>query len=660
MVCVLAFGLLISSLGFYLDDWYTIWFAKTLGVSSFRAVYAEDRPVLGYFYTAATFFLGQTPLAWQVFNLACRWLASVAFWWALRQIWPRASRAIALAAFAFVVYPGFKQHWISVSFSPWYFFLAVYLFSLGGMVVSIRKPRWFWPLMLVSLAGSLYTMFSTEYYFGLELLRPVVLWMVLQPAGRSRRERLAKTFLNWLPYLAGTSVYWVWRTFFFVSAHYQIQIFSIFSAGPLPALLNLAATVIKDAFNSSLVAWYQVLTLPYNFDLTQKGPLLFWGVVFVAGLFTLVYLWRLNAGKKKDSALPEDSNWGWQFMAFGLLALAVGSIPFWAAGLSISPVFPSDRFTLAMMPGASLLVVGFIEWLVRSYRVKIVVVALAVALATGSDFQLARSYHLEMVSMQDFIWQLTWRVPGLKPGTAIVTHDLSLDYYSENSLTAVMNWIYSPLIHSPTFDYYVYFSNGVVGSELLQLPPGTPVSRTLRGATFNGSTDQILGIYYSLPGCLHVLDPESGETQPSIPLDLKPAIPLSNLNQVLPQEDPPVRPPAVYFGEEPAHGWCYYYEKAELARQVGDWQTVVSLGDQAASLGLKPAWPTTEWLPFIEGYAHQGDWEKAQQLTLEMLNTSTVGSPGICETWQRIARTTDPGPAAQDIIQQVRAATFCP
>ncbi len=674
IVCILAFGLLISSLGFYLDDWYTIWFAKTLGVTSFPAVYAEDRPVIGYFFTMVGALLGQAPLAWQAFNLVCRWLGAVAFWWALRQVWPKAARAIALAAFLFAVYPGFKQHWISVTYTPIYFFLALTLFSLGGTAVSIRRRRWFWPWMLVSLVTSLYSMFSIEFYFGLEFLRPVILWIVLQPTARDRRDRLVKTLVNWLPYFVGLSVYWVWRTFFFVSTHHPIEVFNQLSAGWLPALANLAVTVVKDVFNSSLVAWSQIFSLPYGFNLTQKAPALFWGVVFAAGLFALAFLWRLYPGKKaaslslqgvspltgkKEGKSNGESRWGWQFVAFGLLALAVGSIPFLAAGLPITTVFPADRFTLAMIPGASLLLVGLIELIFRPYLAKVGVIALVVALSTGSDYQLSRSYQQELQSMQDIAWQLAWRAPGLKPGTILVTHDLGLDYYSETSLTAIVNWIYAPDIHTPTFDFFVYFSNDVLGSALLQLPPGASISRTLRGATFNSSTDQILGIYDSAPGCLHVLDPESGETQPLIPPDLKLAIPVSNLNQILPQADPAVRPPAAYFGEEPAHGWCYFYEKAELARQMGDWQTVVSLGDQAASLGLKPAFPSSEWLPFIEGYAHLGDWEKAQQLSQEMLKTSPLVISGVCEAWQRIARTTQPGPAAQDIIRQILAEAGC-
>ena len=45
--------------------------------------------------------------------------------------------------------------------------------------------------------------------------------------------------------------------------------------------------------------------------------------------------------------------------------------------------------------------------------------------------------------------------------------------------------------------------------------------------------------------------------------------------------------PEIY-GPEPAHGWCYYFEQAELAAQDGDWVRVAALGDKAFSLNHYP------------------------------------------------------------------------
>ena len=72
-------------------------------------------------------------------------------------------------------------------------------------------------------------------------------------------------------------------------------------------------------------------------------------------------------------------------------------------------------------------------------------------------------------------------------------------------------------------------------------------------------------------------------------------------------------PPEDIFGKEPAHDWCYYYEKADLARQGQDWQQVVTLGDEATKLGLAPK-DTSEWMPFLQGYFMAGDTDRAKEI----------------------------------------------
>jgi hypothetical protein len=93
--------------------------------------------------------------------------------------------------------------------------------------------------------------------------------------------------------------------------------------------------------------------------------------------------------------------------------------------------------------------------------------------------------------------------------------------------------------------------------------------------------------------------------------------------------------PASLFHPEPPHGWCYYFEKAELARQFGDWETVAKLGEVALQLGEHP--DPMERFVFVEGYAHVGDWDQAVKLSRESYKVSRnfVGPP-LCWLWQRI------------------------
>jgi hypothetical protein len=74
------------------------------------------------------------------------------------------------------------------------------------------------------------------------------------------------------------------------------------------------------------------------------------------------------------------------------------------------------------------------------------------------------------------------------------------------------------------------------------------------------------------------------------------------------------QPPHFPFGTEPAHGWCYYYERASLARQQGDWEEVLRLAQRVSAENLR-ADDMSEWLPFLQAYALNGDNEQLARLS---------------------------------------------
>ena len=93
---------------------------------------------------------------------------------------------------------------------------------------------------------------------------------------------------------------------------------------------------------------------------------------------------------------------------------------------------------------------------------------------------------------------------------------------------------------------------------------------------------------------------------------------ISHLDRILPRLSDGAMPPAAIFGREPDRSWRYYFEKADLARQLLDWPQVVRMGDEARTLGLAPH-DSTEWLPFVEGYLRTGRQAEAKQLLARMI-----------------------------------------
>jgi hypothetical protein len=112
--------------------------------------------------------------------------------------------------------------------------------------------------------------------------------------------------------------------------------------------------------------------------------------------------------------------------------------------------------------------------------------------------------------------------------------------------------------------------------------------------------------------CLHVLDGRQvelpGYSGDGIVADVAP---YSRIDLIGTLSEPPVVPKQI-FGNEMDHDWCYYYQKMNLARQMGDWQKVAWLADEAQSLDLRPE-DYSEWIPALEAYASLGETKKARQ-----------------------------------------------
>ena len=113
------------------------------------------------------------------------------------------------------------------------------------------------------------------------------------------------------------------------------------------------------------------------------------------------------------------------------------------------------------------------------------------------------------------------------------------------------------------------------------------------------------------------------------------------------------------YGGEPGHGWCYYFERADLARQEKDWQEVVRIAGIAFTLDDHPNDPVERFV-FIEGYAHVGDWVKARELSMAAYRVSKeYMAPMLCSLWSRIALETVPGAGKPETVDSMLTTFSC-
>ena len=107
---------------------------------------------------------------------------------------------------------------------------------------------------------------------------------------------------------------------------------------------------------------------------------------------------------------------------------------------------------------------------------------------------------------------------------------------------------------------------------------------------------------------------------------------LTDLSNIIINTNQVAKPP---FLSEPEHSWCYYFAKAELARQQGDWEQVIDLMETARSLGYQPEDPF-EWLTYIEAQALTGNMEGAKRISEAAFEQENRIRRGLCELWKRI------------------------
>lgn len=658
----LAYGILFRQQGFYWDDYPLTWTAHTYGLGGLERYFATNRPFWGLLYQASNAVLGEQPWQWQLFGMFWRWVSTVSFWLVLREVWPKPKSAALLGGLALTLYPGFGQQAIGMVYGHFFIVLSAFFLSLYAQLRALRSSRRRLARAVLGLALSLVNLVTMEYFFLLELLRPILIGLVLRRQTPSWKPLVGKIIRAWLPYLVLFLGVGIWRAFFFSyqTNNYAPTGLQTLLADPWSGLLALLKAILSDTFLAGVAAW----GLPFTFsNLAGSGltTVIIFTAVTAAGL-VLCALSLLKPSADEGPGAPADTRRvAFELLAVGAIWVLVAGGPFYLTDLPVRLHFPNDRFTIPFMPGSALLLSGALHLAFpRRKVIRAVTAAVLLGLACGALFANSNSYRRDWITQRAFFWQLTWRMPGLSEGTTLLTNDLPFNYYSDNSLTAPLNWIYAPGNTSQDMSLSLLYPAVRTGKEVLpDLVPGNPIDVDYLVASFHGSTDQVVVLYYQPPGCLRVLDGEIEGDNLFLPQQIRAAAVALNLTEwILPNPAQAAVPMAEYYGSEPSHGWCYYYQKADLARQQQDWESVAALGDQAFALGDYPNDPA-ERLPFIEGYAHTQRWDEAMQQSDLAGNISPAMQPVLCKLWTRIDQQTPASSQKNSAIQNVFTRLAC-
>jgi hypothetical protein len=338
----------------------------------------------------------------------------------------------------------------------------------------------------------------------------------------------------------------------------------------------------------------------------------------------------------------------------GIYSLLVAGWPIWVPKIPVTLIFAWDRATLPFILGVSFIVAGVVN-LIPWSRLQVVVLAVLIALSAGLMFQNANLFRKEFTILKQFYWELSWRAPGLKKGTVVVIAESPFNYHVDTSLTPLLNWTYAPQSASLNLPYLVYEYHKIATKYSTELEKNIAVQQRIYNYDFSSSSSSLLIIAYDPPGCLRVLTPQEGD-QLLMPASFKQELDLSNPGLILDDENSPVQPPAV-LGGSPARDWCYYFEKADLADQQGNWEEVAKIGKEAIQASLKPQYPS-ELVVFIEGFAHTGDWSRAHEFAKTMVKDPFFRSAA-CDTWSKLEQDMSSSPDSLKILSGYKNEFGC-
>jgi hypothetical protein len=655
-VLFLAFGLVITSLGIYQDDWVFVYNAYIRGPQGlWDFLYADGTPFAALMNAGLFFILGVKPLYWHLAALIARWLTVVIFWLVLRRLWPDHPLQNFFVSLLFAVYPFFTLQPLAYTYlHAWiaYFFLGL---SIYWMILSVQYPDKYGLYLALSLGAGIVSGSTGEYFMGWEFLRPLILWLALRDGGLSTRTRLIKTLRLWLPYLLLFVLYVWWRFFIYqvpIENRNDPVVLKTLLTDPINGISMILSNLLPDVLSIVVATWYKVLD-PLFFNLTKRIDLLFilLSILVAAGIY-LVFI-RFKTGKEEKEA---RSSWTTEALWLGIMIVVLGLIPPYVGGLFINEKNPlwNSRFGLASMLGAALIIVALVELIAPKNKTRFVIISILIGLAVGYHARSTNDFRYAWKKETNLFRQLKLRIPALQPGTPIVAGEEILYYMGDYPTAYAVNTIFSKPFSDtdPNIDYWFFGMTTNFGDSLDSFLDGRTIDAAHRSITFSGRSDESIIVSFNPDQheCLYVIRPEDAWFRNLNPL-LKEASHLSVLDRIDTDADP-TSPFLQAIGLQYPEDWCTYYQKADLARQRGEPEKVIALWKEAREKGLSPG-AYFEYFLFLDAFSDLKQWEDAAQVSFEAIHRFPVARYAMCDYWNASLATPEREKAFEKLNQKL-------
>lgn len=614
----------IGEMGYYRDDWYFLYDALVSGPRALIEVALHTRPIRGPLYALYFSWFGFNPFPYHVVMYLTRLLGGIGAWWLFNLMWEKKRTANFFMAVLFVLFPGFLWWVAGFEFQPYVLSVGLQAFSIAftlKAVSSTAVPKRLGWTVAALLSGWAY-LALVEYAIGMEVLRLISVYLYLRrenPAASlaALAERLLKKYA---PHLLIPGVFLFWYQFLFdnwrKAQEAGTQLSALFSS-PLTALWRLVE-LARSWLNVALFAW--VVPFYQNFYNNRLKDIAI-GLSFAA-LILAVVVWALRYLKETDETENDGNTRPWrnEVLWVGFLGTLGGVLPVVLA----NRVVTFERISQYTLP-ASLAGVVFLSGLLHSvfpHRLRSVLLAGLIGLAALSHHGLAAQAVQEERLIAGFWRQVVWRAPGIRSGTTLVAYYPGINYAEGNDVV----WGPANFIYYPNWQGHMPVDVPLPASRLEQ----DSLLQIITGNKSFEQTDLVIKFVHtetnyknqliltqpSPNACVHVLEPHWPDLSVNDPPFIHAAYRNSKIENILSEAEPPAMPP-YGFGHELPRGWCYYYQKAGLARQQGNWDEIARLGEEVKQRNLTPNDPI-EWMPFLQAYAFLGDQKQVKGISTRL------------------------------------------
>lgn len=613
LTTVITYGVSIPELGYYHDDWFVLWSGHVRGAESIISLFSTDRPFMGVVYSYVYRLLGDAVINWHLYALLWRFIGGLAFFWILRLIWPNHKYITTLMAVLFIVYPGFLSQPNANTKQNHLYGFGTALLSIALMLQAMKTNIRGWKIFcsVLSLALTANYLLIYEYMIGFEGTRLLLLgYALFQDGFRQFRSLLKEIFKRAWPYWLVTAGFLYWRVFIFEGSRNATDVSGLagnYFGNFRYMSIRLFVETIKDFLDTSIFAWF---VQPYQ--LFSTAPYSNLGFAFLtAGIIASLVLlyaflfkkwWGADYNEADSSRLIKDFLW------IGALVIVCAILPVILSDRQVELYDAYKSYGLHPIAGVVLFIAGIVLMFQPKFRSLVPIALIGISVSTQV---LNADYWKPFWEYQrQMWWQLTWRAPDIKDDTLVMTYSSGgYNPQQDYEVWGPINLIYNPEpAETPIIQAEVLNSTtayNVVGQDV--------INNYVRDIKLHRDFNNVLVMSRSpISGCLHVIDgrlPVYSESESSL---IRQVGEYSQVDRIISSGTAPV-PPAAIFGAEPEHGWCYYYQKASLARQNGDWEGIVRLYEEALALNLETA-DKSELIPFFEAFVNLRKFEDAETL----------------------------------------------